>query len=247
MGKIPTVPPPAPPPEEHRPEMRGQVVHAKALRIRAFWSEIGRTPGCPACETPSPGKSHARECKTYQDAWDESRRTASAEEAKRGIGPLDPEWKFVGSRADEVKNNLCERKREVAETKMVICDLSFADPAKTKVIGKVVRYTNILGAPIPDLLNKDGKFIDSGQIIIAQKLLECKNDIYVMMVSWVHCVTSKDRYINIVSTVAERAVVYLAFEYRSVHDGDRRGFTVKLTAKCSDIVQLQNAKAVMAL
>ena len=26
-------------------------------------------------------------------------------------------------------------------------------------------------------------------------------------------------------------VTYLGFEYRSVHDGDRRGFTVKLTAK----------------
>ena len=44
-------------------------------------------------------------------------------------------------------------------------------------------------------------------------------------------------------------VVYLGFEYRSVHDGERRGFTVKPTAKyvdeCLDIVQLQNAKAVM--
>ena len=41
----------------------------------------------------------------------------------------------------------------------------------------------------------------------------------------------------------------LGFEYRSVHGGDRRGFTVKPTAKyvdeCLDIVQLQNAKAVM--
>ena len=95
-GEIPTVPPPAPPPEEHVHEMRGQGVHAKALRIRAFWSEIGRTPGCPACETLSQGKSHTRECKTYQDAWDESRRKASAEEARRGIvgdpdtRPLDP-------------------------------------------------------------------------------------------------------------------------------------------------------------
>ena len=94
--EIPTVPPPAPPPEEHVPEMRGQGMHAKALRIRAFLSEIGRTHGCPACETPGQGKSHTRECKTYQDAWDESPRTASAEEAKRGIAedpdtrPLDP-------------------------------------------------------------------------------------------------------------------------------------------------------------
>ena len=60
QGKIPTVPPPAPPPEEYTPEMRGQGVHAKAFRIRAFWSEIGRTPGCPACETPGPG-SHTLE------------------------------------------------------------------------------------------------------------------------------------------------------------------------------------------
>ena len=41
-GEIPTVPPPALPPEEHVLEMRGQGVHAKALRIRAFWSAIGR-------------------------------------------------------------------------------------------------------------------------------------------------------------------------------------------------------------
>ena len=60
-------------------------MHAKARRIRDIWSEIDRTPGCSACETPGPVKSHTRECKTYQDAWDESRRTASAEEAKRGV------------------------------------------------------------------------------------------------------------------------------------------------------------------
>ena len=51
------------------------------------------------------------------------------------------------------------------------------------------------------------------------------------------------------STVTVTAVTYLGFEYRSIHDGDRRGFTVKPTAKyvdeCLDIVQLQNAKAVM--
>ena len=91
--------------------------------------------------------------------------------------------------------------------------------------------------------------IDTGQIIIAKKLQVCENDIYVMMVSWGHCVTSKDRYITVVSTVAETAAVYLGFEFRSVQDGERRGFTVKHTAKyvdeCLDIVQLQNAKAVM--
>ena len=44
-------------------------------------------------------------------------------------------------------------------------------------------------------------------------------------------------------------VTYLGFEFRSVHEGDRRGFTVKLTAKnvdeCLDIVQMQKSKAVM--
>ena len=57
-GEIPTVPPPAILPEEHVLEMRGQGVHAKALRIRAFWSEIERIPGCPASEAPVPEKSH---------------------------------------------------------------------------------------------------------------------------------------------------------------------------------------------
>ena len=163
---------------------------------------------------------------------------------------MDPEPKRTKTTSVTDNENVANQTNVVAKTKMVICDLSCADPAKTKVIGKVVRYTNILGAPVPELLNEDGNLIDSGQIIIAQKLLERKNDIYVVMVSWEHYVTSKDRYITTVSTVAETAVVYLGFEYRSVHDGERRGFTVKLASKyvdeCLDIVQLQNAKAVMA-
>ena len=132
-----------------------------------------------------------------------------------------------------------------AKTEMVICDPSYTDPAKTKVIGKVVLYENILEAPIPDLLNEDGKLIDVGQIIIAQKLQERENNIYVMMVSWGHCVTCEDRYITFVSTVTVTAVTYLGFEYRSVHGGDRRGLTVKPTAEFVDMLQLQNAKAVM--
>ena len=96
-------------------------------------------------------------------------------------------------RVPEIRGHSISGGGDAAKTEMVICDPSCADPAKTKVIGKVVRYTNILGAPIPDLLNEDGKLIDSGQIIIAQKLQERKNDIYVTMVSWGHCVTSKDR------------------------------------------------------
>ena len=117
-----------------------------------------------------------------------------------------------------------------AKMKMVICGSCNADPTKTKVIDRVVRYTNILGAPVSYLPNEDGKLIDTGQIIFTQKLQELKNDIYVMVVSWRQRVTSEDRYITFVSTVLVTAVTYLGFEYRSVHDGDRRGFTVKPTA-----------------
>ena len=113
-----------------------------------------------------------------------------------------------------------------AKMEMVIYDPTYADPAKTKVIGKVVHYTNILEAPISDLLNEEGKLIHTGQIIIAQKLQECKKDIYVKTVSWGHCVTSEDKFITIVSTVMLTAVTDLGFEYRSEHDGDRRGFTM---------------------
>ena len=136
-----------------------------------------------------------------------------------------------------------------AKTEMVIYDPSNMNPSKSKVIGKVVRYTNILEAPVPKLQCEDDKLIDTGQIIIAQKLQVLKNDINATMVSWGKRVTSVDWYITVVSTVTVIAVTYLGFEYRSVHDGDRRGFTVKPTAKyideCLDIVQLQHAKAVI--
>ena len=81
-----------------------------------------------------------------------------------------------------------------AKTVMVICDPSYMNPAKTKVIGKVVHYTNTHETPIPELLNEDGKSIDTGQIILAQKLLVRKNDINATMVSWRQLVTSVDRW-----------------------------------------------------
>ena len=71
-----------------------------------------------------------------------------------------------------------------AKTRMVICDPSYMNPAQTKVIGTVVRYTNInTETPIPELLNEDDKLIDTGQIIITQKSQVCKNDINATMVS----------------------------------------------------------------
>ena len=51
-----TAPDPPPQPDSHEPEMRGHGVLAKSTRGSQFcWSEVGRTPGCPACETPRSG------------------------------------------------------------------------------------------------------------------------------------------------------------------------------------------------
>ena len=89
--KTPLWPPRAHPaqPGSDTPENRGQGVHAKALRIRAFWSEIGRAPGCPPC----PGKSHTREAKHFKMP---GTRVVELQRRKRGVAadpdtrPLDP-------------------------------------------------------------------------------------------------------------------------------------------------------------
>ena len=82
-----------------------------------------------------------------------------------------------------------------AKTVMVICDPSYMNPAKSKEIGKVVRYSNIL-EPIPKLRCEDDKLIDTGQITIKYKLQVLKNDINATMVSWGKRVTSVDKYIT---------------------------------------------------
>ena len=131
-----------------------------------------------------------------------------------------------------------------AKTKMVICDPFYMNLAKSDWQS---RPLHTLEAAVPKLVNEDGKLIDTGQII-TQKLQVCKDDINATMVSRGKRVTSVDRYITVVSTILVTAVTYLGFEYRSVHDGHRRGFTVKLTAKYVDecFFQLQHAKAVIA-
>ena len=83
-------------------------MYAKAIRIRAYWSDIGRTPGCPACETPGPGKSDSRECKAFQDVWEESRRTATAEEVARGI-VVDPDTRALDPISSSTDYETCYR------------------------------------------------------------------------------------------------------------------------------------------
>lgn len=89
---------------------------------------------------------------------------------------------------------------EVAKCKMVICDPSYAPVSKKREVGRVIRAICILGAPIPH--TKDAP---SCQIIIPQKQLRRRNDIYVSMVSSTHCVAYKGKYIAIVSTTVETA------------------------------------------
>lgn len=92
---------------------------------------------------------------------------------------------------------------EVAKCKMVICDPSYADPKKSQAVRKIFRKICILGAPIPDTKTTDGSPATSCQIILTSKQLKRKNDIYIMMVSWAHCIAAKDKYVAIVSTVVE--------------------------------------------
>jgi Rab GDP dissociation inhibitor len=94
---------------------------------------------------------------------------------------------------------------EVAKAKMVICDPSYADPSKSRTTNQIIRAICILGAPIPETKTADGAPATSVQIILPQKQLKRKNDVYVMMVSFAHCIAAKDKYVAIVSTVAETA------------------------------------------
>lgn len=93
-------------------------------------------------------------------------------------------------------------KEGVANCSMVICDPTYAIKCglkdRVRFVEKVVRCICILDHPIPGTEN-----IPSVQIIVPQRQLKRKNDIYIMMVSFVHCVSKKDTYIAIISTTAE--------------------------------------------
>jgi len=89
----------------------------------------------------------------------------------------------------------------VAKAPLIICDPSYVrDMKKTKVVGKVIRAICILDHPIPDTNN-----VASIQIILPQKQLKRKSDIYITMVSNAHAVCAKNLYIAIVSATVETA------------------------------------------
>ncbi|XP_065206273.1 rab GDP dissociation inhibitor beta [Planococcus citri] len=86
---------------------------------------------------------------------------------------------------------------EVVRCKQVYCDPSYV-PDRVKKIGQVIRCICLLDHPIPNI--KDAL---SCQIIIPQKQVNRKSDIYVSQVSYTHQVAAKGWFVAMVSTTVE--------------------------------------------
>jgi len=87
----------------------------------------------------------------------------------------------------------------LAKAKLVIGDPSYF-PAKVKKVGEVIRCICILDHPV----NETNK-AESAQIIIPQKQVGRKSDIYIGVISFAHNVAGKGKYIAIASTTVETA------------------------------------------
>lgn len=86
---------------------------------------------------------------------------------------------------------------ETAKCKQVFCDPSYVLD-KVKKVGEVIRCICLMDHPIPN--TKDAL---SCQIIIPQKQVNRKSDIYISLVSYTHQVAAKGWFIAMVSTTVE--------------------------------------------
>ncbi|KAG5676653.1 hypothetical protein PVAND_006471 [Polypedilum vanderplanki] len=86
---------------------------------------------------------------------------------------------------------------EIAKCKQVYCDPSYV-PDKVRKTGQVIRCICILDHPIQN--TKDAL---STQIIIPQKQVGRRSDIYVSLISYTHQVSAKGWFIGMVSTTVE--------------------------------------------
>lgn len=86
---------------------------------------------------------------------------------------------------------------ETAKCKKVVCDPSYL-PEKVEKVGKVARAVVIMSHPIPDTHESH-----SAQVIIPQKQLGRKSDMYLFCCSYFHNVAPKGKYIAFVLTEAE--------------------------------------------
>ncbi|KAG0463760.1 hypothetical protein HPP92_019829 [Vanilla planifolia] len=86
---------------------------------------------------------------------------------------------------------------ETAKCKKVVCDPSYLS-TKVKKVGRVARAICIMSHPIPNTNDSH-----SVQIILPQKQLSRKSDMYVFCCSYAHNVAPEGKYIAFVSTEAE--------------------------------------------
>lgn len=98
-------------------------------------------------------------------------------------------------------------KEGTAKAPIVIADPTYF-PERVKKSGhKVIRAMCILDHPVPNTND-----LDSVQIIIPQNQVNRKNDVYVAVLSDVHCVVPKGYYLAIVSTIVETATPHVELE-----------------------------------
>lgn len=86
---------------------------------------------------------------------------------------------------------------ETAKCKKVVCDPSYL-PGKVKKVGKVARAICIMSHPIPDTNDSH-----SAQVILPQKQLGRKSDMYLFCCSYAHNVAPQGKYIAFVAAEAE--------------------------------------------
>ena len=152
-----------------------------------------------------------------------------------------------------------ESEGEVAKTTVVIGDPSYF-PDKVRKVGKVIRVICLLNHPIPNTENAK-----SVQIILPQKQVGRKHDIYINNVSDKHKVTPNNIYVAIVSTTVEtndpekevepglallgpilEKFVYILDSFEPLEDGRNDGVfisksydaTAHFESCCADVISL---------
>lgn len=97
-------------------------------------------------------------------------------------------------------------KEGTARAPIVIADPTYFPENVKKTGAKVIRAIYILDHPVP------GVELDSLQLIIPQNQVGRKHDIYVAVLSDVHCVVPKGYYLAIVSTIIETDAPHVELE-----------------------------------
>lgn len=98
-------------------------------------------------------------------------------------------------------------KEGTARAPIVIADPTYFPDRVEKTGHKVIRAMCILDHPVPNTHD-----LDSVQIIIPQNQVNRKNDIYIAVLSDVHCVVPKGYYLAIVSTIVETSTPHIELE-----------------------------------